>query len=76
MSEHVAHNINNITKTINEAGEVFADDHTHVDHIMQEVNRINNNETQSTNNVLNVETNIVQTTYNLVQLKTKFGQNA
>ena len=76
MSIHVADKINNITKTFNEAGEVFAADHIHVDHKTQGVNNINNNETQITNNVSNVEINMIGIIYNLVRPKTEFVQNA
>ena len=76
MSKHVADEINSKTKTMNEAGEVFAVDHFHVDHKTKGVININNNETQITNNVSNVEIKMVQIIYNLVRPKTNFVQNA
>ena len=66
----------NLTKIINEAGEIFAVVNIHVDHKSQGVNNINsNNGTIIQNNVSNVETNMVQNIYNLVQQKTKFVLN-
>ena len=48
----------------------------HVDHKTQEVNSINNNETQSQDNVVSVGINMVRTIYNHVWRKTKFARNA
>ena len=49
----------------------FRGSRIHVDHKTQEVNSINNNETQIQDNVVSVGINMVQTIYNHVRQKTK-----
>ena len=72
MLIHAADKTSSTTKTINEVGAVFAGDRIHVDHKTQGVSNINNNETQTQNNVISVEINMVRTICNHVQQKTKF----
>ena len=54
----MADKINNTIKTISEVGVVFAADRIHMDHKTQEVNSINNNETQIQENVISVGINM------------------
>ena len=61
-------------KTHKEVGKVFADDHTHVEHKIQEDNKETIMQTFQ-NNVINAETNTIKIIFNRARLKKKFVQN-
>ena len=69
----MADKTNRTTKTIKKLGAVSAADGTHVDPKTQGVN--NNNETLIQDNAISVGMQMVPTTCNHVQQKTKFARN-